>query len=752
MSLSPLRVLPLLLSPTVFVAPSLADERVVHLSFDGLSASYSLPKTYGDDPEVLVNAVEPEAGREGPGMHLRLRYGPETPARLSYYHVNLSPPIPILPELREASVWVRSNVPISIKVAISPFGFIYHGPGVGASQQWQQLRLPNLHEELRNWCEVGHRRAEEAFITSLIVAVTTAPETTADITLDDVVVTAEEGTSARLADEARRRRFARVRASVVTLPLSDEGRSLPYVLDRLDEAGTQGSDIVCLPMECIQTDGETIPGPLSETLAAKAKQYGMYVIGNLRERDGDKTYVTSFLLDRQGALVGKYRKSHKLPDETLDLGDELPVFQTDFAKIGMKIGSDRYFPEIDWAYTAQGATMIFWSQEREPVEDEYLQDFPQQGRAQDFSTFIACSRYSRAEEGWITSFMPTYRGSPIGRSYIINREGMPIAYTERKGSVATALIPHSALLGAGRGPSTLPGAKCLVEPVQPLAPRQWAKRKVRLTAIPAMGFDALLQALDEAGRLGTDIASTYEMVWISGGPQEQVQRQTAAAKENLRRIAEKAKQYGMYVLVGGVVDRLERNEAILYGRDGQEVGRYFKIVQTHPEQICGTETPILETDFGRVAVRICADNWMVELDRAYGVKGADIMFDLTQDWGPDAIHRNLRNISRCMDNLFFRVEDTHTSSEALHRSTIVDPCGVAVAQSDYLGSGIVSAVVDLDLNRPRRYSRQWQPHEPGGYLPEYQDTQMPTETNDLREVLLAARRPELYGVIWKAAQ
>lgn len=122
--------------------------------------------------------------------------------------------------------------------------------------------------------------------------------------------------------EARRRRFARVVASVVTLPLSDEGRSLPYVLDRLDEAGSVRSDIVCLPMECLKTDGEAIPGPLSDALAAKAREYAMYLIANLREKDGEKTYVTSVLYDRKGQLVGKYRKSHRMPDETLDLGDD----------------------------------------------------------------------------------------------------------------------------------------------------------------------------------------------------------------------------------------------------------------------------------------------------------------------------------------------------------------------------------------------------------------------------------------------
>lgn len=726
-------------------------EEVLHVDFaTPQQVAVPLPRSYGDEPQVLVNAVEPAAGREGPGLHLKLQYGPKTPAKLSYFHLRPTEPIPIVPELQEASFWVKTNVPLGIKVSLSPFGFIYHGSQVPASDQWQQLKVTNLYPEMVNWCKRGEKDANQGFITDLIVAVSTAPNAGADIFMDDMTITAADGTKARLAEEARRRRFQRVKVSVVTLPDSDAGRSLPFVLDRLDEAAAQGSDLVCLPMECIKTAGETIPGPISDALAAKAKAAHMYIIANLREQEGERTYLTSVLFGREGQLLGKYRKSHKLPAESFALGDDLPVFDTDCGKIAMKVGSDRYFPEIDWVYAAKGARIVFWSQEREPVEDEYLQDFPEAGRAQDFGVFVACSRYSRAEPGWITNSMPTYRGSAIGRSYVVNREGMRIACTDRKGSVATALIPPGELAGAGRGPSDLPGAKCLVEPVNPLAPRQWAKRTVRISAVPNhVGIADLLKALDEAGKLGSDIVCTYEFVWISGEPKDQVEKRTAAAKENLRRIAEKAKQYGMYVLVGGVVDRLERNEAILFGRDGQEVGRYFKCIQTHPEQVCGTDAPILETDFGRIGVRICADNCLVELDRCYGVKGADIMFDLTQDWGPDAIYRNLRNVSRAMDNLFVRVEDTHTSSEVQHRSGIIDPAGVAVAQSQYLSGALVSGVVDLDNVRPRRYSREWQEHKPGGYLPEFQDTQRPKEYNDLREVLLAARRPELYGAIWK---
>jgi predicted amidohydrolase len=458
--------------------------------------------------------------------------------------------------------------------------------------------------------------------------------------VDDVVVAGRQGIGAALDQQRRRRRFARVTASVVTLPWSDQGRSLETVLDRLDEAAACGSDIVCLPMECVKTDGQPIPGPISTAIAAKAREHGMYVIGNLRETDGSRTYVTSFLCGRDGQLTGKYRKSHKMPDEDMDLGDDLPVFATDFGPVAMRIGSDRHFADIDHVYTAKGARMIFWSQEFEPLEDEVTQDFVSEGRAQDYHVFIACARYSLDSPGWITNFWPRYRGCPIGRSYIINREGMRIASTTRKGTVATAVIPRGELAGPGRGPNRNPAFRAITEPVQVPEPRTWAKRVVRVTAIENhVGIDDL------------------------------------------------------------------------------------------------------------IGVRICADNAHVEIDRCYGVKGVDILFDLTQDWGPDAIHRNLRNITRAMDAQMFRVEATHSSSEVLHRSHVVEPTGILVAQSQYRSNGLVSAVIDLDNDRPRRFTRQWRTHQPGGYLPQYQFTEMPQMENDLKETILKQRRPELYRVL-----
>ncbi|HNR36835.1 MAG TPA: trehalase family glycosidase, partial [Candidatus Hydrogenedentes bacterium] len=122
----------------------------------------------------------------------------------------------------------------------------------------------------------------------------------------------------------------------------------------------------------------------------------------------------------------------------------------------------------------------------------------------------------------------------------VNREGERIASTTRKGTVATAVIPASQLAGGGRGPNRNPAFSVLTEPVKLPEARPWAKRNVRVTAVENhVGIDDLLQKLDRAGEIGSDLVCTYEFVWISGPnktPQdsERVAKQTAAAQENLR--------------------------------------------------------------------------------------------------------------------------------------------------------------------------------------------------------------------------
>ena len=135
-------------------------------------------------------------------------------------------------------------------------------------------------------------------------------------------------------------------------------------------AGQQKADILCLP-EGITIVGtqkdyvevsETIPGPSTEFLGQLAREYKMYIVAGLYERDGPVVYNTAVLIGRDGTLKGKYRKT-ALPREEINggitPGDTFPVFDTDFGRIGIMICWDVFFPEPARMLALQGAEVIF---------------------------------------------------------------------------------------------------------------------------------------------------------------------------------------------------------------------------------------------------------------------------------------------------------------------------------------------------------------------------------------------------------
>jgi predicted amidohydrolase len=137
----------------------------------------------------------------------------------------------------------------------------------------------------------------------------------------------------------------------------------------IDEAGAQKADIICLP-EAMTLIGrgsdylaaaEPIPGPSTEFLGKLAATHKSYIVAGLLERDGKAAYNTSVLIDRNGKLVGKYRKIC-LPrseyDGGLAPGNEYPVFDTDFGKVGMMICWDVSYPEVARELAARGAEII----------------------------------------------------------------------------------------------------------------------------------------------------------------------------------------------------------------------------------------------------------------------------------------------------------------------------------------------------------------------------------------------------------
>ena len=135
------------------------------------------------------------------------------------------------------------------------------------------------------------------------------------------------------------------------------------------EAGEHGADLVCLP-EGITVVGtgknyidvaEPVPGPSTEYLGTLAKAHSLYIVAGIYERDGETVYNTAVLIGRDGQLVGKYHKV-ALPREEIEggitPGDDFPVFETDFGRVGMMICWDVQFPEPARRLGENGAEVI----------------------------------------------------------------------------------------------------------------------------------------------------------------------------------------------------------------------------------------------------------------------------------------------------------------------------------------------------------------------------------------------------------
>ena len=195
------------------------------------------------------------------------------------------------------------------------------------------------------------------------------------------------------------------RVRVVTTRIDDRPNATAaanrkYMAEILDRAGREEPDIILLTEIFVdrgipgppQALAEPIPGPATAVLSAKARLYKTYVITSLLESDGGRTYNAAVVIDRQGRLVGKYRKTH-LPlaevEDGVTPGSDYPVFDTDFGRIGIMICWDAFFPETARILRLKGAEILFWPLAGDPSARHW--DVTTRARAVDNGVFIVTS-------------------------------------------------------------------------------------------------------------------------------------------------------------------------------------------------------------------------------------------------------------------------------------------------------------------------------------------------------------------------
>ncbi len=160
----------------------------------------------------------------------------------------------------------------------------------------------------------------------------------------------------------------------------DPGVNLERTVERVRTVAAAGARVICLQeifnsqYPCQSEDhaqfdlAETIPGPSTEVISQIAKELDIVVVVPLFEKRAPGLYHNSaVVIDADGSTAGLYRKMH-IPDDPLyyekfyftpgDLGFQ--AFDTKYARIGVCICWDQWFPESARLTAMQGAELMFY--------------------------------------------------------------------------------------------------------------------------------------------------------------------------------------------------------------------------------------------------------------------------------------------------------------------------------------------------------------------------------------------------------
>lgn len=272
--------------------------------------------------------------------------------------------------------WLTKDIPVSaghfyrFEVLYKPTGIVNERGSVGVMLSWNGpdgLPVQRDYVDEISAADHGWRRASRTL---------RAPEKATNVTVELWLRwTASGSVSFRSPSLIETSEPPTRKVRVVTTRIEERENTslranLQFMADVLDQAGRERPDVVLLTeffpergvRGTVHDRSEPIPGPVTDVLARKAREYHTYIITGMLELDGGKTYDTAVLVDRQGRIAGKYRKTHLPLAEVEDgetPGSEYPVFDTDFGRIGMLICWDLFFPETVRIMRLEGAEIVF---------------------------------------------------------------------------------------------------------------------------------------------------------------------------------------------------------------------------------------------------------------------------------------------------------------------------------------------------------------------------------------------------------
>ena len=233
-----------------------------------------------------------------------------------------------------------------------------------------------------------------------------------------------------------------VRAALIQ---AQANMSKPEAIDKhikmIADAAGQGAEVVGLqeifhgPYFCAEQDpkwydtAEPEDGPTVSRMREVAREHGVVLIVPWYEEAQPGVYYnTACVIERDGTVLGKYRKTHiphvgpcfweKFYFKPGNLG--YPVWDTSVGRIGLIICYDRHFPEVARELGLKGAELVFNPSATVESLSRYLWELEQPAHAVANGFWIAASNRVGVEA-------PLNNSKFYGSSYFCSPRGKIIA-------------------------------------------------------------------------------------------------------------------------------------------------------------------------------------------------------------------------------------------------------------------------------------------------------------------------------------
>ena len=195
---------------------------------------------------------------------------------------------------------------------------------------------------------------------------------------------------------------------------------------------TQNRDILKRPSEL-----SYIASEFKLRCAELAKKYHAYIVPWDYEIKNGKCHNMSYILDRYGNEVGKYYKVHLTHEEIargISNGNEFPVFDLDFGRIGIMICFDNYFPETARILGVKGAELVLYPLFGDTLIPQW--ELKMRARAIDNSMYIASCQLSNGRD-------IAYTGIVNPKGDVITRIDETATWRVVEIDIGTRIITHT---------------------------------------------------------------------------------------------------------------------------------------------------------------------------------------------------------------------------------------------------------------------------------------------------------------------